>query len=480
MSTQRYSVTPHVATTYPAYQPSRASWIGDVPSHWQVVPHRALFDEVKDRAHPDEEMLSVTISRGVIKQRALLDGSSKKDSSNTDRAAYKLVQVGDIAYNKMRAWQGALGTSALRGIVSPAYIVVRLRGGHNPRYFHYLFRTAAFAKEAERWSYGITSDMWSLRPEHFKLIQSCVPPRSEQDSIVRFLDHLDRDIRRLIGTKRRMVDLLEEHKRGIIQQAVTRGIGPEVSLKPTGIEGVGNVPKHWEVRRIASFSPKITNGWVGPTRDILRDSGTAYVQSLHIKHGAIRFAKKYFVSEEWLDNHAKVRLHEGDVVVVQTGDIGQVACIPPEFDGAGCHALIIIRTDPTVMTGKFLDLVLRSQYGYDSLKKMQTGALHPHLNCTWVREIVVPVPPIPEQLAILVSLEGAVARVNTGIEHAERDIYLAEEYRDRIISDSVFGRLDVRHVAAGLPERRDESPSSEVEGEEEVFEGDGTQEEVEA
>ena len=93
---------------YPEYKDSGHVWIGIVPKHWAVMPNRALFSEVKDRDHPKEEMLSVTINSGVIRQNALLADSSKKDGSNQNKAAYKLVCPGDIAYNKMRAWQGAL------------------------------------------------------------------------------------------------------------------------------------------------------------------------------------------------------------------------------------------------------------------------------------------------------------------------------------------------------------------------------------
>jgi type I restriction enzyme S subunit len=147
---------------YPGYKDSGAPWLGEVPAHWDVLPMRAIFAEVIERDHPDEQMLSVTITEGVIRQRALLADSSKKDSSNQDKSAYKLVRPGDIAYNKMRAWQDAIGVSVYRGIVSPAYVVQRPRQGADSHYLHYLLRTPAFAKEAERWSYGITSDMWSL------------------------------------------------------------------------------------------------------------------------------------------------------------------------------------------------------------------------------------------------------------------------------------------------------------------------------
>src|SRR5690606_14783482 len=130
---------------YPEYKESGVSWLGKIPAHWDCLPHRAVFSEVKDQGHIDEPLLSVTIAKGIIPQSKLLANSSKKDSSNLDKSKYKLVCPDDIVYNKMRAWQGAIGVSRYRGIVSPAYIVVRLRRAGNPNYFHYLLRTPLFA-----------------------------------------------------------------------------------------------------------------------------------------------------------------------------------------------------------------------------------------------------------------------------------------------------------------------------------------------
>ena len=262
---------------YPAMKDSSVPWLGEVPEHWDVLPNRAVFNEVKERHRPDAEMLSVTITKGVIRQHALLEDSSKKDSSNQDKSAYKLVRPGDIAYNKMRAWQGAVGVSEYEGIVSPAYVVQRPREGVAPRYLHYLLRTPAFAKEAERWSYGITSDMWSLRPEHFKMIYSCLPPLPEQAAIVRFLDHADRRIRRYIRAKQKLIKLLEEQKQAIIHRAVTRGLDPNVRLKPSGVEWLGEVPEHWEVAPLKALrlslastrarTPSVTMGIRLPVRE---------------------------------------------------------------------------------------------------------------------------------------------------------------------------------------------------------------------
>jgi type I restriction enzyme S subunit len=181
----------------------------------------------------------------------LLEATSKKDSSNLNREAYKLVQPRDLAYNKMRAWQGAIGASALRGIISPAYVVMRLRkDGDLPSYFHHLYRTPQFAKEAERWSYGITSDMWSLRPEHFKMIYSPEPPPSEQAAIVRFLDWANGRLEQAIQVKRKMIALLNEQKQAIIHRAVTHGLDSSIPLKPSGIPWLGDISQHWDVRKL--------------------------------------------------------------------------------------------------------------------------------------------------------------------------------------------------------------------------------------
>ncbi len=225
LAEQRQAVIHHAVTRglepNVCLKPSGVAWLGDVPAHWAVLPNRAIFEERNERGHPQEPMLSVTIAEGIILQRTLLEDRSKKDTSRLDRSAYKLVQPGDLAYNKMRAWQGAIGMSKYSGIVSPAYVVHRPRDGTNSRYLHYLLRTSAFATEAERWSYGIASDMWSLRPEHFKMIYACLPPLAEQTAIVAYLDKATAAIDTVLAATRREVELLDEYRTRLIADVVT-------------------------------------------------------------------------------------------------------------------------------------------------------------------------------------------------------------------------------------------------------------------
>ena len=273
---------------YPASKPSGVPWLGDVPDHWEVRPGRSIFTEINERDKAGEQMLSVTIAQGVIRQQTLLQDSSQKDSSRLDRSGYKFVRPGDIVYNKMRAWQGAAGMSRYQGIVSPAYIVQRPRSGVDPDYFHSLLRIPAFATEAERWSYGIASDMWSLRPEHFKMIHFPLPPLPEQRAIVRYLDHVDGRIRRYVDTKEKLVGLLEEERQAVVNRAATRGLDSNAPLKPSGVDWLGDVPEHWEVRSAFKRRVGFQEGPGGLWRPIFREEDLA-VPLLRISclHGSV-------------------------------------------------------------------------------------------------------------------------------------------------------------------------------------------------
>lgn len=225
---------------YPGYQNSGVPWLGKIPSGWKSVPNRAVFREIIDQNHPNEPLLSVTIKKGIIQQSALLSDSSKKDSSNLDKSKYKLVEPDDLAYNKMRAWQGAIGVSNFRGIISPAYIVMRLREANHPLFFHYFFRTPGFAKEAECRSYDITSDMWSLRPEHFRLIGICVPLHDEQKQIARYLDWKTAAIDATVARAEREIELIGEYRTRLIADVVTGQVDVRHIKVPEGDRSTEN------------------------------------------------------------------------------------------------------------------------------------------------------------------------------------------------------------------------------------------------
>jgi len=410
-------------------KPSGIPWLGDVPTHWEVLPNRATFSEVNNRGHPQEQMLSVTIAEGVVRQKELLEDSSKKDSSRLDKTAYKLVEPGDVAYNKMRAWQGAVGVSKHRGIISPAYVVQRPRNSAYSRYLHYLLRTPAFAKEAERWSYGITSDMWSLRPEHFKMIYGCLPPLPEQTAIARFLDHADRRIRRYIRAKQKLIALLEEQKQAIIHQAVTGQIDvrtgqPYPAYKPSGVEWLGEVPEHWQVARLSQFFT-LQRGF-----DITKDQQREGVVPVVSSGGVASY-------------HDRAVAKGPGVVVGRKGTAGAVHYVETDY---WAHDTTLWVNDFKRNYPRFIYYVLTVL----DLKRFDTGSANPTLNRNIIQPERLAFPPPSEQVRIANSLDACLDKLGGAADRAQHEVSLLNEYRTRLIADVVTGKLDVREAATRL------------------------------
>ncbi|KAJ3472734.1 hypothetical protein NLI96_g13272 [Meripilus lineatus] len=207
----------------------------------------------------------------------------KRKQVMSQKEKYKRAAKGDIAYNMMRMWQGALGPAPVDGLVSPAYVVVKPFEEANSAYYSYLFRTDAYMREVNKFSRGIVADRNRLYWDEFKQMPSLVPPRPEQDQIVAYLRAQDAHIARFIKAKRDLIGLLNEQKLRIIDLAVTRGLDTSVTLKPSGVEWLGDVPKHWEVQRLKGRS-RVWVEWSGSIgkvnysdRDLFAIDTTFYV-----------------------------------------------------------------------------------------------------------------------------------------------------------------------------------------------------------
>ena len=215
--------------------------------------------------------------------------------------------------------------------------------------------------------------------------------------------------------------------------------------KDSGIKWLGDVPEHWEAEMLLRVTTKIGNGFVGPTRNILVESGVPYVQATHIKKGRINFDGAYFVTPEWAEWQCKAALQLDDVLIVQTGaGTGDIGLVSEDEVGYRCHALIIVRSDTSHLLGSFLSVALQSQYGRQTLESIQTGGMHPHLNCGNVKFVFVPLPPTEEQTEIVEHVTEEAAKFVTLEAEAERGIELLQERRTALISAAVTGKIDVR------------------------------------
>lgn len=187
---------------YEKYNKFSFDYFDELPEGWELLPNIAIFDERIQKGFIQEELLSVTISKGIIRQSDLED---KRDISNDNKSNYKLVKRGDLAYNKMRMWQGAVGFSEYQGIVSPAYIILKPKIEINPKFFHYQFRSGFYTNYSKRASYGICDDQLSLRYKDFKRMMSIVPPVETQNEIVEYLDAKATHIEKYLKAKSSML-----------------------------------------------------------------------------------------------------------------------------------------------------------------------------------------------------------------------------------------------------------------------------------
>ena len=203
---------------YPAYKDSGVEWLGKVPEHWSVRRNRWLFRERSETGFGSLPILGVSIHEGV-RIRDMDDGQRKQQI--VDRSQYKRARNGDIAYNTMRMWQGAVGVVPVDGLVSPAYVVACPVKGVDSRYYGYLLRTQACKQAVKLYSRGIVSDRDRLYWDEFKRIASPLPPQQEQTLVVEFLDRSDRRLQDHISATRRQIALLREYRTRLIADVVT-------------------------------------------------------------------------------------------------------------------------------------------------------------------------------------------------------------------------------------------------------------------
>ena len=420
-------------------------WLGKVPSHWEVRRNGRLFLQRNETGFPELPVLEVSLKTGV-RVRDFDNSTRKQVMSDPDK--YKRARRGDIAYNMMRLWQGAVGVAPVDGLVSPAYIVAKPLAETDTRYYAYLFRIGAYMDEVNKFSRGIVSDRNRLYWEDFKQMPSPFPPPEEQAAIVRFLDHAERRIRRYIRAKRQLIALLGEQKQALIHRAVTRGLDPNVRLKPSGVEWLGDVPEHWEVQRSRYIFREIDKRSVDGSEQHLSMSQKLGLVPSHLVDNRTLVSESYAGGKLCqIDDLVLNRLkaHLGVFAFAQHAGV-----ISPDYT-------VLRAIEPSGV--KYFEQVLRSPACRFELRVRAKGIVEGfwRLYTDDFYDIRVPVPSPNERAEIVAHIERATAECDLAVRAAERECELLREYRTRLIADVVTGKLDVREAAARLPDEVDES-----------------------
>lgn len=449
-------------------KPSGLPWLGDVPPHWEVRRNGRLFGVRRETGFPDLPVLEISIRNGV-RVRDFDTGGRKQEMG--DRSKYQRAVQGDIAYNMMRMWQGAVGIAPVDGLVSPAYVVARAFPEIDAAYYAYLFRTAAYMREIDTFSRGIVPDRNRLYWESFKQMSSAYPPLDEQRLIVHFLNWHGAQTVRLIRAKKQLIALLNEEKRVLIHRAVTRGIDPNVKLKPSRIPWLGDFPENWDVLPLKRVTISRCDGPFGSglKSSHYTSNGVLVVRLQNIGAGVFKRAEPAFISHEHYGSLGDHSVNVGDLLIASLGDernpCGRACVAPPDLGEAMVKAdcfrfrLRVERADPHFVAASL------SATAEASSAVLSAGATRQRVNLQSTARRFLALPPMNEQLRIVQHVAAANEEFQPLLDSITREITLIQEFRTRLIADVVTGQLDVRTVAANLPEVTDFEPVDEpVEG----------------
>ncbi|MEK5768179.1 MULTISPECIES: restriction endonuclease subunit S [Acinetobacter] len=437
---------------YAEYKDSGVEWLGEIPNDWEMWKLSHAYTEIGSGTTPstsNEENFEGNIpwvTTGELRENLILD--TKKNVSQRTIQQFptlKKYPIGSVAIAMYGATIGRLGIFGIEATTNQACCVMTTSKVLNNKYVFYWLQ--AFKNEIIQLSSG--GGQPNINQEKVASLKISAPFFEDQINIANFLDHETAQIDTLIAKQEKLIELLKEKRQAVISHAVTKGLNPDVNMKDSGVEWLGQVPEHWDVIAISKVTQKITNGYVGPTRDILVEEGIPYVQATHIKKGKVNFDNAYFVREKWSNDHAKSILKKDDVLIVQTGaGTGDVGLVSESEEGFNCHALIILQPKKQQLSGSYLAYCLQSDYGYATLYSIRTGGMHPHLNCGEVQFVKISVPPLDEQVAISKFIEKNIQDFDQLIEKAKLAIQLMQERRTALISSAVTGKIDVRHHAS--------------------------------
>ena len=449
---------------YPRYKPTNVQCLGNVPAHWEVRRLRTVAEmrvsNVDKHTREDEFPVRLCNYVDVYKHDRITSAMPfMTATASPDEIERFRLERDDVLITKdSEAWDDigvpALVTEAADDLLS-GYHLALLRPFEEilGSYLAHALQSKAVAYQFHVRANGVTR--YGLTHTGIQSVRIPLPPLPEQRAIVRYLDHADRRIRRYVAAKRKLIALLEEEKQAIITQAVTRGLDPNVPLKPSGVEWLGDVPEHWEVVRNGQlFVQRNEKGF--PELPILEVSLRTGVDLRDFENSdrkqmmAVRGQYKRAVKGDIAYN--MMRMWQGAIGVAPV-------------DGLVSPAYVVAKplrgNDP-----RYFSALFRTSAYMAEVDKYSRGIVKDRNRLYWedFKQMPTPCPPLHEQVLIADAIDQGLATLNDGANHTRREIELLQEYRTRLVADVVTGKLDVRAAAAQLPDEADDQDPIEESG----------------
>ncbi|WP_424945851.1 restriction endonuclease subunit S [Candidatus Spongiihabitans sp.] len=454
---------------YTKHKDSGVEWLGNVPAHWEMRRLRNVIDmrvsNVDKHIKDGETPVRLCNYVDVYKNDYISEQMTFMRATATDKEIDKFrLMKNDILITKdSETWNDigvpALVTEPASDIISGYHLAI-LRPHADEitgRFLHRALQSKGLAYQFHTRANGVTR--YGLSHAGIKSVWLPLPPLPEQAAIVRYLDYVERRIQRYVRTKRKLLGLLAEQKQAIIHRAVTRGLDPDAPLKPSGVEWLGDVPTHWEMRRL---------------RNVI-DMRVSNVDK-HIKEGEtpvrlcnyVDVYKNDYISKQMTFMHAtatndeikRFRLIKDDVLITKDSetwdDIGVPALVTePASDIISGYHLAILRPHVNDVMGSFLLRALQSKGLAYQFHTRANGVTRYGLSHADIKSVRLPSPPLPEQTTIVEYLDKTTAKIDAAIARTHHEIELINEYRTRLIADVVTGKVDVRDAATKLSDEAD-------------------------
>ena len=440
---------------YPTYQASGVEWLGDVPAHWEVQRIKWIVDlnpsKTEERAYLAADTPVTFLPMEKVGTEGQIDTSEMVGASQVWNG-YTFFRRGDILVAKITpcfengkgAHLNSLPTEV--GFGSTEFHVLRAKPSIHPQFLYLLTTDIAFRQCGTESMTGAAGQQ-RVSADFVANYQMPLPPLAEQRAIATFLDSETAKIDALVSKKERLIELLQEKRTALISHTVTKGLDPNVPIKDSGVEWLGEIPMHWEVRRLKHLTEKIGGGKTpkgGAERYV--EDGVMFLRSQNVHFGRLQLADVAHIDTITHNEMSGSRVREGDVLLNITGASLGRSCVA-RLEGADANVnqhVCILRTVQRLNDPDFLAYSIESTSLQDQIFNNENGVSRDALNFEQIGELVLSRPAIVEQKSIAAFLDRETAELDNLIDKVHRAIELLQELRATLISAAVTGKIDVR------------------------------------
>lgn len=405
---------------YTEYVDSGVPWLGDVPAGWTTRPLWSMFERIKDVGHPDEQMLSVFRDYGVVAK----DSRDNINKTAENRNIYQLVHPGWLVTNRMKAWQGSVGISGLRGIVSGHYICFAPRHDADSRYLNWLFRSPTYAVGYALQSRGVRIGQAEIDNDLYRVMPVLLPPIDEQRAIADYLDHETARIDTLIEEQQHLIEMLRERRAAVLSAAFDTGPSTEAT----------------KVGRLLAARPSY--GVLVP-RYVDEVEGVPFVRVGDLLSLTPERPMLAIVPEQ-SDEYSRTKIVGGEVLLGVVGKMGQAALAPQWLAGANvARAVAVLRCNDPAVAPLLCAWLGSNNFLYQAELATSGDSIQPTLGMKDLARFDINLPTDPNAAA---DLANRLAKIDTLIAETERFIELSKERRAALITAAVAGQIDVRET----------------------------------